>query len=194
MLFSCVTCSLDPQFPPDSTSLFRDLNNKRFPQLEEHIWKWKRLSEFFNDTAYMQITMVEDAKKLICSIAIKSAAEAESMQQVVRLTPSNSIDRSFVDIATNAVQSGLAKRKREHLLLCTTNMITHLSEYVENGLMRFDLLWQKSLLEHYRPLSFVGLGTPVVYRVEGETSELRKVCARTHPLSIGHNLSVGSIA
>lgn len=182
----------DPQFPPDASSLFRDVSNKKYPHLEEHIWKWKRVSDFFNETAYVrsarasaasvrthtahslscaltryvEITMLDDAKKLVCSMAIKSPAEAESILQVIRESGS-SVDASFLQIAKEAVSTGLSKRKRDHLLLLTKNMISYLSEYVQDGLQRFDLLWDKSLLEHYRPLAFAGVGDGSAYRVDG---------------------------
>ncbi|GAB9471540.1 hypothetical protein Gpo141_00008746 [Globisporangium polare] len=159
----------DPQFPPDASSLYRDVNNKKYPHLEDYIWKWKRVSDFFNETAYVEVTMLDDAKKLVCSMAIKSPAEAESILQVIR-TNGTSIDASFLQIAKEAVTTGLNKRKRDHLLLCTKNMITYLSEYVQDGLQRFDLMWEKSILDHYKPLAFSGVGNGSGYRVDGSES------------------------
>lgn len=159
----------DPQFPPDASSLFRDANNKKYPHLEDHIWKWKRVSDFFNETAYVEVTMLDDAKKLVCSMAIKSPAEAESILQVISQS-GTSVDPSFLHIAQEAVTTGLHKRKRDHLLLLTKNMITHLSEYVQDGLQRFDLMWEKSLLDHYKPLAFSGVGNGTGYRVDGSES------------------------
>ncbi|KAJ0400107.1 hypothetical protein ATCC90586_005128 [Pythium insidiosum] len=131
----------DPQFPPDSTSLFRDVNNKRSPQLEDAVWKWKRISEFFNETAYVEVTMLDDAKKLVCSIAMKSPAEAESILSILRQDPpARPIEPEFFRIAQEAVSTGMSKRRRDHLLLCTKNMITYLSDYVQDGIQRFDLL------------------------------------------------------
>lgn len=43
----------DPQFPPDQSSLFRDAYQKQLPHLEEYVWKWKRVSEFFHEIAYV---------------------------------------------------------------------------------------------------------------------------------------------
>lgn len=48
--------STDPQFPPDASSLYRDVNNKKYPHLEDYIWKWKRVSDFFNETAYVALS------------------------------------------------------------------------------------------------------------------------------------------
>ncbi|TMW60959.1 hypothetical protein Poli38472_001001 [Pythium oligandrum] len=156
----------DAQFPPNASSIYRDENNKRYPHLEEYIWKWKRISEFFQETAYVEITMLDEEKKLVCSIAMKSPAEAESILQIVQGNPSN-IDPRFFQIAKDAVSAGLTKRRRDHLLFCTKNMISYLSEYVQDGLQRFDLLWEQSLLERYKPLAFTGVGDGAGYRVDG---------------------------
>ncbi|GLE06047.1 hypothetical protein PINS_up015258 [Pythium insidiosum] len=163
----------DPQFPPDSTSLFRDVNNKRNPHLEDAVWKWKRISDFFNETAYVEITMLDDDKKLVCSIAMKSPAEAESILSILRQdAPARPIEPDFFRIAKEAVSTGLSKRRRDHLLLCTKNMIMYLSDYVQDGLQRFDLLWEKSLMERYRPLSFAGVGDGHGYRVDASDAGL----------------------
>lgn len=162
----------DPQFPPDVTSLYKNPTNKKFPHLEELVWKWKRISDFFNETAYVEITMIDDAKQLVCSIAMKSPAEAESILSILQQNPPNSVDPAFLQTAQDAVTTGLTKRKRDHLLLCTKNMIHYLSEYVQDGLQRYDLLWEKSLLEHYKPLAFVGLGQGAGYRVDGAEAGL----------------------
>ncbi|DAZ97738.1 TPA: hypothetical protein N0F65_009018 [Lagenidium giganteum] len=165
----------DPQFPPDANSLYRDPNNKMNPHLEQMVWKWKRVSEFFNETAYVEITMIDDAKKLICSMAIKSPAEAESILAIIKENPTP-VDSEFHRIAKEAVTSGLTKRKREQLLLMTKNMITYMSEYVQDGMQRFELMWERSLLEHYRPLAFSGVGDGSAYRVDGyDANMLSKV-------------------
>lgn len=130
------------------------------------MWKWKRVSDFFNETAYVEITMLDDDKKLVCSMAIKSQAEAESILTVIRQNPTP-IDPRFLQIAKDAVTTGLSKRKRDHLLLLTKNMIMYMSEFVQDGLQRFELMWEKSLLEHFQPLAFAGVGEGSGYRVDG---------------------------
>ncbi|TDH68896.1 hypothetical protein CCR75_005387 [Bremia lactucae] len=159
----------DPQFPPDSSSIFRDPTNPKYPHLQEYVRKWKRVTEFFNETAYVEITMLDDDKKLVCSMSIKNAAEAESILEVIRQTPT-SIDARFLTIAKEAVTSGVTKRKRDHLLLLTKNMILHMSEFVQDGLQRFELMWEKSLLDHYQPLVFDSVGNGSAYRVDGSES------------------------
>jgi calpain, invertebrate len=110
--------------------------------------------------------MMDDAKKLVCAIAMKTPAEAEAILGILRQEPPARIDPQFYTIAQNAVTTGLARRRRDHLLLCTKNMITYLSEYVQDGLQRLDLLWDKSLLERYKPLAFTGVGEGAAYRVD----------------------------
>ncbi|KAG2523975.1 hypothetical protein BBO99_00005071 [Phytophthora kernoviae] len=156
----------DPQFPPDASSIFRDANNPKYPHLQEYIWKWKRVTDFFNETAYVEISMVDDDKKLVCSMSIKSPAEAESILEVIRQNPTP-IDAEFLRIAKEAVTTGVSKRKRDHLLLLTKNMIVHMSEFVQDGLQRFELMWEKSLLEHYKPLAFASVGEGSGYRLDG---------------------------
>ncbi|RLN20813.1 hypothetical protein BBJ28_00014508, partial [Nothophytophthora sp. Chile5] len=156
----------DPQFPPDTSSIFRDASNPTYPHLQEYIWKWKRVTDFFNETAYVEITMLDDDKKLVCSMSIKSPAEAESILEVIRLNPTP-IDAQFLQIAKDTVTSGVQKRKRDHLMLLTKNMIVHMSDFVQDGLQRFELMWEKSLLDHYKPLAFSGVGDGSGYRVDG---------------------------
>ncbi|ETN06475.1 hypothetical protein PPTG_12597 [Phytophthora nicotianae INRA-310] len=159
----------DPQFPPDASSIFRDATNPKYPHLQEYIWKWKRVTDFFNETAYVEITMLDDDKKLVCSMSIKNPAEAESILEVIRQTPT-SVDPQFLKIAKDAVTTGVTKRKRDHLLLLTKNMIVHMSEFVQDGLQRFELMWEKSLLDHYKPLAFASVGEGSGYRVDGSES------------------------
>ncbi|CAI5734449.1 unnamed protein product [Peronospora farinosa] len=159
----------DPQFPPDASSIFRDVTNPKYPHLHEYVSKWKRVTDFFNETAYVEITMLDDEKKLVCSMSIKSAAEAESILQVMRQN-STPIDAPFLRIAKDAVTTGVTKRKRDHLMLLTKNMIVHMSEFVQDGLQRFDLMWEKSLLDHYKPLAFASVGEGSGYRVDGSES------------------------
>ncbi|CAI5737069.1 unnamed protein product [Peronospora destructor] len=116
----------DPQFPPDASSIFRDVSNPKHPHLQEYISKWKRVTEFFNETAYVEITMLDDEKKLVCSMSIKSPAEAESILQVIRQN-STPVDARFLRIAKDAVMTGVTKRKRDHLMLLTKNMIVHMT-------------------------------------------------------------------
>ncbi|KAG1688486.1 hypothetical protein DVH05_003578 [Phytophthora capsici] len=159
----------DPQFPPDASSIFRDATNPKYPHLQEYIWKWKRVTDFFNETAYVEITMLDDDKKLVCSMSIKNPAEAESILEVIRQNPTP-IDGQFLKIAKDAVTTGVTKRKRDHLLLLTKNMIVHMSEFVQDGLQRFELMWEKSLLDHYKPLAFASVGEGSGYRVDGSES------------------------
>ncbi|KAH7482145.1 Calpain-9 [Phytophthora ramorum] len=156
----------DPQFSPDASSIFRDATNPKYPHLQEYIWKWKRVTDFFNETAYVEITMLDDGKKLVCSMSIKNPAEAESILEVIRQNPTP-IDSQFLKIAKDAVTTGVTKRKRDHLLLLTKNMIVHMSEFVQDGLQRFELMWEKSLLDHYKPLAFASVGEGSGYRVDG---------------------------
>ncbi|KAG6574594.1 calpain-like protein [Phytophthora cinnamomi] len=165
----------DPQFPPDATSIFRDATNPKYPHLQEYIWKWKRVTDFFNETAYVEITMLDDDKKLVCSMSIKNPAEAESILEVIRQNPTP-IDSQFLKIAKDAVTTGVTKRKRDHLLLLTKNMIVHMSEFVQDGLQRFELMWEKSLLDHYKPLAFANVGEGSGYRLDGsETGVVSRV-------------------
>ncbi|KAK1941167.1 Calpain-9 [Phytophthora citrophthora] len=159
----------DPQFPPDASSIFRDATNPKYPHLQEYIWKWKRVTDFFNETAYVEITMLDDDKKLVCSMSIKNPAEAESILEVIRQNPTP-VDGQFLKIAKDAVTTGVTKRKRDHLLLLTKNMIVHMSEFVQDGLQRFELMWEKSLLDHYKPLAFASVGEGSGYRVDGSES------------------------
>uniref|UniRef100_M4BRQ6 Calpain catalytic domain-containing protein n=1 Tax=Hyaloperonospora arabidopsidis (strain Emoy2) TaxID=559515 RepID=M4BRQ6_HYAAE len=159
----------DPQFPPDASSIFRDVNNPKYPHLLEYVRKWKRVTEFFNETAYVEITMLDDAKKLVCSMSIKSPAETESILSVIRQNPTP-VDAQFLRTAKEAVTTGVTKRKRDHLMLLTKNMIVHMSEYVQDGLQRFELMWEKSLLDHYKPLAFSSVGDGSGYRVDGSES------------------------
>jgi calpain len=129
------------------------------------------VSDFFNETAYVEITMLDDDKKLICSMAIKSPAEAETILGVIRSNPTP-IDSRFLQIAKDAVTTGLSKRKRDHLLLLTKNMIMYMSEFVQDGMQRFELMWEKSLLEHYKPLAFAGVGEGSGYRVDASEAGL----------------------
>ncbi|KAI9913475.1 hypothetical protein PsorP6_006754 [Peronosclerospora sorghi] len=156
----------DPQFPPDVSSIFRDVTNPKYPHLQTYISTWKRVTDFFHETVYVEITMLDDAKKLVCSMSIKTAAEAESILGVLRQHPT-SLDAQFLQIAKQVVQTGITKRKREHLLFLTKNMIVHMTEFVQEGLQRFELMWEKSLLDHYKPLAFSSVGNGVGYRVDG---------------------------
>ncbi|CEG35780.1 calpain-like protein [Plasmopara halstedii] len=159
----------DPQFPPDASSIFRDTNNPKYPHLHEYVRKWKRVTDFFNETAYVEITMLDDEKKLVCSMSIKNSVEAENILQVIRQTSTN-INVEFLRIAKEAVTTGVTKRKRDHMLLLTKNMIVHMSEYVQDGLQRFELMWEKSFLDHYKPLAFSSVGEGSGYRVDGTES------------------------
>lgn len=111
--------------------------------------------------------MLDDAKKLVCSMAIKSPAEAENILNVIKTNPTP-IDAEFLRIAKESVTTGLTKRKRDHMLLLTKNMITYMSDYVQDGLQRFDLMWEKSMLDHYKPLAFSEVGNGSGYRVDAE--------------------------
>lgn len=111
--------------------------------------------------------MLDDAKKLVCSMAIKSPAEAENILNVIKTNPTP-IDAEFLRIAKESVTTGLTKRKRDHMLLLTKNMITYMSDYVQDGLQRFDLMWEKSMLDHYKPLAFSEVGNGSGYRVDSE--------------------------
>ena len=159
----------DPQFPPDASSIFRDTTNPKYPHLQEYVWKWKRVTEYFNETAYVEITMLDDQKKLVCSMSIKSPAEAESILEVLRRHPTP-VDAQFLKLAKEAVTTGVTKRKRDHLMLLTKNMIVHMSDFVQDGLQRFELMWEKSLLDHYKPLAFASVGNGSGYRVDGSES------------------------
>lgn len=133
------------------------------------------MTDFFNETAYVEITMLDDDKKLVCSMSIKKPAEAESILEVIRQNPTP-IDPQFLKIAKDAVTTGVTKRKRDHLLLLTKNMIVHMSEFVQDGLQRFELMWEKSLLEHYKPLAFASVGEGSGYRLDGsETGVVSRV-------------------
>ncbi|KAL7681749.1 hypothetical protein Plhal304r1_c054g0138651 [Plasmopara halstedii] len=65
-----------------------------------------------------------------------------------------------------AVTTGATKRKRDHMLILTKNM----SEYVQDGLQRFELMWEKSFLDHYKPLAYFSVGEGSGYRVDGTES------------------------
>ncbi|EQC28681.1 hypothetical protein SDRG_13556 [Saprolegnia diclina VS20] len=160
----------DPQFPPTTASLYRDpANPNTFPgttPLDAIVWKWKRISDFFSTNAYVEVTMVDDDKKLVSGIAVKSAAEAESMIATIREQRDVSVDARFLLRATEAVELALTHKKREHMLLLTTSLIQHMSEYVD-GVQKYELLWQRSLLDQNKPLVYQGVGSPCGYRLDG---------------------------
>ncbi|OQR86368.1 calpain-like protein [Achlya hypogyna] len=160
----------DPQFPPTNASLYRDPTRPNVvpgtTPLDSIVWKWKRISDFFSTNAYVEVTMLDDDKKLISAIALKSAAEAESMIATIREQHDSTIDARFLLRAQEAVELALTHKKREHMLLLTTPLIQSMSEYVD-GVQKYELLWQRSLLDQNKPLVYQGVGSPSGYRLEG---------------------------
>lgn len=121
--------------------------------------------------SYVEITMLDDDKKMVCSMAIKTPAEAESILSVIRQHgTSGPVNAEFMHIAKKTVTAGITNKKREHLLFLTTNMISYMSEYVQDGMQRFQLFWDKSLLQHYKPLEYTHVGEGSGYRIESEDS------------------------
>ncbi|KAF0709618.1 Aste57867_5843 [Aphanomyces stellatus] len=173
----------DAAFPPTLASLYRDPSRPMTPAgttpLESVVWKWKRISEFFSHHAcvsfiYVELSIVDDDKKLVSGIAMKSQAEAESMIDTIKAqkTP---LDARFLLRATDTVTAALHLKRGEHFLNLTKNLIESMSEYVDNGVTKFDLLWQKGLLDAYKPLVFAGVGTPYGYRLDGFGSGVSRV-------------------
>ncbi|OQR97947.1 calpain [Thraustotheca clavata] len=160
----------DPQFPPTVASLYRDPNKPNTipgtTPLDSIVWKWKRISDFFSTNAYVEVTMLDDDKKLISAIALKSSAEAESMIATIRETRDSSLDSRFLLKAQEAVELAMTHKKREHMLLLTTSLIQSMSEYLD-GVQKYELLWQRSLLDQNKPLVYQGVGSPMGYRIEG---------------------------
>ncbi|ETW01503.1 hypothetical protein H310_06168 [Aphanomyces invadans] len=168
----------DPGFPPTLTSLYRDPAHPITPPgttpLDSVVWKWKRISDFFSHNAYVEVSILDDDKKLVCGIAMKSQAEAETMIETIRQS-GQSVDARFLLRATDTVSAALHKKRADHFLNLTKALIESMQEYVDNGVTKFDLLWQKSLVEAHKPLVFAGVGTPYGYRLDGFGNAVSKV-------------------
>ncbi|CAK4656913.1 hypothetical protein LEN26_015142 [Aphanomyces euteiches] len=168
----------DPTFPPTNASLYRDPSHPMTPAgttpLDSVVWKWKRISEFFSHNAYVEVSVLDDDKKLVCGISMKTQAEAEAMIETIRAqqTP---VDARFLLRATDTVTAGLNKKRADHFLNLTKNLMESMMEYVDDGVTKFELLWQKSLLDAYKPLVFAGVGTPYGYRLDGFGTTVSKV-------------------
>ncbi|RHY29935.1 hypothetical protein DYB32_005654 [Aphanomyces invadans] len=172
----CQPPRIDPGFPPTLTSLYRDPAHPITPPgttpLDSVVWKWKRISDFFSHNAYdrwfvrfvvimsccsyVEVSILDDDKKLVCGIAMKSQAEAETMIETIRQS-GQSVDARFLLRATDTVSAALHKKRADHFLNLTKALIESMQEYVDNGVTKFDLLWQKSLVEAHKPLVFAGV-------------------------------------
>ncbi|RHZ17658.1 hypothetical protein DYB31_011876, partial [Aphanomyces astaci] len=135
--------------------------------LDSVVWKWKRISDLFSHHAYVEVSILDDDQKLVCGIAMKSPAEAESMLETIRGQQTQVIDARFLLRATDAVTAALHKKRAEHFLSLTRPLMESMQERVADGtITKYELLWQKSLLDAYKPLVFAGVGTPYGYRLD----------------------------
>ncbi|ETV71659.1 hypothetical protein, variant 1 [Aphanomyces astaci] len=170
----------DPAFPPSLASLYRDPTRPMTPPgttaLDSVVWKWKRISDLFSHHAYVEVSILDDDQKLVCGIAMKSPAEAESMLETIRGQQTQVIDARFLLRATDAVTAALHKKRTEHFLNLTRPLMESMQERVADGsITKYELLWQKSLLDAYKPLVFAGVGTPYGYRLDGYGTSVSKV-------------------
>ncbi|RHY74809.1 hypothetical protein DYB34_013654, partial [Aphanomyces astaci] len=107
---------------------------------------------------------------------MKSPAEAESMLETIRGQQTQVIDARFLLRATDAVTAALHKKRAEHFLSLTRPLMESMQERVADGtITKYELLWQKSLLDAYKPLVFAGVGTPYGYRLDGYGTSVSKV-------------------
>ncbi|RHY74234.1 hypothetical protein DYB30_001123, partial [Aphanomyces astaci] len=144
--------------------------------LDSVVWKWKRISDLFSHHAYVEVSILDDDQKLVCGIAMKSPAEAESMLETIRGQQTQVIDARFLLRATDAVTAALHKKRAEHFLSLTRPLMESMQERVADGtITKYELLWQKSLLDAYKPLVFAGVGTPYGYRLDGYGTSVSKV-------------------
>ena len=148
----------DSDFPPDSSSIFHDVTNKKEAKLDNVVKSWRRISDFFTQYAYAQVSMYDDDRKLVCGISLSTTPLATEIAQVP-------VDSRFIITAQDAVASACLGKRREHCLLLTKTMIEQMTEYVDNNKQRFEAMWVDNLLNQYKPLEFCGVGKPKAFRV-----------------------------